>query len=710
MTICPKCNKQLEEGAKYCDYCGTQASQIIFCHNCGGQMSAQAAFCPGCGAAVSEGAEIFAQAVKAPKEKKNPLQRIPKKAIMFGGIGVIALVVIILAASMLLGGGRIDGYGLYLKDGEIVYTDYSGEGTFEITSRLVSGEDVSDSEMISAAYAAGSCISFSDDGNRIFFPDRMEPDGEMSGITLYYRDVNKPDGEAEKIDSDVLMYTINGNGTKVLYVKGVDRALYLHDLTAKEKIASGVLFFDVSDDFKKIGYGTDEGDYYLWHAGGDVVKMVGGVTSVEYVSPDLSTIYYIKDGSLYKQVEGTEDRVKISTDVSRVISVYDSGEVYYTKAESTVKTAFDFLNDDMAASDAMITEPEYPDYPDSPDYPSWWDYDTDEEYEAAKAQYEADYQAYEATCDQLRAEYNAAYEAYSDKLDRDAMREDLRNMTIDTTEYTLCYFDGTEETVITNNLAEEWVQYADDKPVMVLEICDQDDVEKIKLSDAVSSYDDVNDIMSQVSAALYNASETYVAVGASLSLVEENNAVYFIPSDGSAVYFLDDISDDAEGELYKIAIADGQAGNPELYDSDVSIRDISFTEDNKPIYFKDVNFEDMEGDFYIAGEEIDYDVYLGQIHYMGNVITYFTDWDSESGYGTLKRFRDGTKTKIKDDVHAFNITVDGDILYLYDYSTNYHTGTLYLYNDGEPQKIDDDVAAIVRVSNQAIKVADYYGW
>lgn len=47
MTICPKCNKQLEEGAKYCDYCGTQASQIIFCHNCGGQMSAQAAFCRG---------------------------------------------------------------------------------------------------------------------------------------------------------------------------------------------------------------------------------------------------------------------------------------------------------------------------------------------------------------------------------------------------------------------------------------------------------------------------------------------------------------------------------------------------------------------------------------------------------------------------------------------------------------------------------------
>lgn len=709
MTTCPKCNKELEEGAKFCDACGAQIFETIFCPNCGEQTSTEFAFCQKCGAAIAEDAEISSAPAEPAKEKKNPLQALPKKAIMFGGIGIITLVVIILVASMFSGGGSSDNYGLYLKDGEIVYTDYSEEGALEITSRLTNGESISGSDLSYAASTLSSYIAFSDDGNRIFFPDRIDDDSD--GFTLYYRDINKPDEEAVKIDSDVVMYAINSDGTKVVYVKGSDRILYLHDLTEKEKIASGVVSFNVSDDLKKIGYRNNENSYYLWYADKDSVKLASDITSIEHVASDLSLIYYIKDGGLYKQVEGSEDKEKIASDVSRVITIYDSGEVYYTKAESAEKNLLDYVDDDMAASDATLTEPEYPDYPDSPDYPSWWDYDTDEEYEVAKAQYETAYEEYEATCDQIRADYDAAYDAYWAKRNRDSLREDLQNATMESTEYTLYYFNGTEEAIVTDALVDEWgVTYAYDKPVIILQVYNQSDVQKVKLSEISSSYE-VSDL---VNAALYSSSERYVAVGSSMSILEQTDATYFrLSSDGSMIYFLDDVSESGNGDLYKVAITDGQTGSPEMYDSDVSNESIFFTGKDRIVYYKNVNddnYYNSKGDLYINGEEIDYDVRVGNLSYLDGEVLYYTDWNAEKSYGTLKMFKDGNKTKIADDVHDFDRTNDGDILYLYDYSSNYYTGTLYLYNNGEPKKIDDDVVALIPIYNFVIMGGDYYGW
>jgi hypothetical protein len=75
----------------------------------------------------------------------------------------------------------------------------------------------------------------------------------------------------------------------------------------------------------------------------------------------------------------------------------------------------------------------------------------------------------------------------------------------------------------------------------------------------------------------------------------------------------------------------------------------------------------------------------------------------------LKMFKNGTKTKIADDVHEYDIIDNGDILYLYDYSMNYYTGTLYLFNGGDPKKIDDDVTALIPSHDYETK-GDYYGW
>lgn len=88
---------------------------------------------------------------------------------------------------------------------------------------------------------------------------------------------------------------------------------------------------------------------------------------------------------------------------------------------------------------------------------------------------------------------------------------------------------------------------------------------------------------------------------------------------------------------------------------------------------------------------------------LDDCVLYYTDWNSEKEYGTLKMFRNGTKIKIADDVHDFVHTNDDNILYLYDTSINSYTGTLYLYNNGKPKKIDDDVIALLSANDNIIK-------
>lgn len=706
MSTCPKCNKQLEEGTKYCDTCGAQIFETIFCPNCGEQTSSEFAFCQKCGAAITEEAESPVDASKVTKGKRRFLQGIPKKLLMFGGIGIIALVIAVVAVFKLSDGGSKDSYGLYLKDGEIVYTDYSENGAFEITSRLVNGETISSSELAGERALLGSFIAFSDDGKRIFYPDRIEDNS--NGITLYCRDINKPEKEPIKIDSEVTKYAINGDGTKVVYEKGAEGVLYIHDLTEKKKIASGVLFFAVSEDFSKIGYQDDENNFYIWYADKEAVKVASNVSSMQYMSPDFSTIYYVKDRGLYKQVEGNEEAEKIASDVSRVISILNSGEVYYTKAESTEVTLMDYVEDDMASSDADVTKPESPDYPEAPDYPYWrWDYDSDEEYEAAKAQYEIDYEEYQTICDQMREEYNTAYAAYEAKHDRDILRENLQDQKTESTEYTLYYYNGSEETVITDALVDEWeVTYVRTKPVMVISVYNQSDIQKVKLSE-ISSYDEVSDL---VDAALYSSSEKYVVVGSTMSILEQTDAKNIrLSSDGNIIYYLDDVSESGVGDIYKATISDGQVGKPEMYDSDVSNSDVTITEDDSLVYYKNVDNEAYKGDLFINGQEIDYDVALWNITFWDDAVLYYTDWNAEKSYGTLKMYKDGTNTKIADDVSDVEITNNDDIVYLYDYSVKYYTGTLYLYNSGKPKKIDDDVVAIIAISDSAIRGGYYYG-
>ena len=379
--------------------------------------------------------------------------------------------------------------------------------------------------------------------------------------------------------------------------------------------------------------------------------------------------------------------MKIASDIADTYRIYDSGEVYYTTRETISKPYADFVVDDMAAADASFVEPEWP------DYPSWWDYDTDEEYDAA-------YEEYQNAVDA----YYDAWDEWYEVQNRNYIREDLEYYTFDQDVYTLHYFDGTESHVVAENFVSydneyyySTYDYALDTPVMVFKAQSEGEAVSVKISE-ISSVWDVDDLVYE---SMAGVSTMYIASGATTFPVEQNHALYpLLSDDGKTLYFIDDYNDEKScGELYTASIGSDSC-DISLYDSDVNTSYLRLLDGGKKVlYFKD--YENSKGDLYVDGTNVDYDVY-GYAEYdaANNQLVYFTDYsdDYDREYGTLKVYDFKNTVKIDDDVHAYEVLPNGDVLYLYDYSTDYEHGELYLYDGGkEPTKLDDDVVGIIPI-------------
>lgn len=316
MIICPNCQKQLPDGANFCDGCGTQFQQAVICPNCGNQTSAAQPFCQVCGA------QFATQAPAAEKKagfNLDAIKNLPKKTLgIIGGavVGVIALVIIL---SIVLSSG-MPNYAIYTKDGVLCYNDLGDKKT---------GVEIEDRASFALLSSDGKTIFFQKEGN------------------VYYRNINKKNAEAEKFLSNVDLDNcfISENGKIFTYIKDGD--LYQKKLGSDEatKIAKAVSDFTVTPDGGKVLYVTNESDvYYVKKVGKNPVKVVSGVDEdgIELISEDLKTILYLKDNSLYSVVAG-KDSNKIASDVSNVYAA-DFKNVYYT-TKTEVKEG-ENINDD----------------------------------------------------------------------------------------------------------------------------------------------------------------------------------------------------------------------------------------------------------------------------------------------------------------------------------------------------------------------------
>ena len=707
MITCSKCNHQVEDEAKFCDNCGNPLTNIETKNEAVADeaieyeatkneaVTDEATKNEAVTDEATKNEALTDEAIKneavTDEQVSRPIKKkFSKKIIIVSSIGAIATIVVTLLILFTFKERNLDtNYALYLKDDQIYYTGTKKIEPSEITTHLFD-EDLDEyAEYIGTS--VGAITMLSNDGKTIFFPDKVSNDNE--GFALYYRYLNKKDAEPGKIDSDVFQYSVDKNASLITYLKGGDGNLYQSNLTEKNKIDSNVYKFYVSDDGNKIIYVNTEGSIYLKNKDADKVK-IDGDASIEYVSEDLSTVYYLKDETLYKKNEN-EDKVKVSSDVASIIKIYETGEVYFIKSDSTEMSLMDYVQDDMIEADNMLTRPE------SLVSPYSWDYDTKEEYEAAKLVY---------------AEYKTAYNAYSDKLDRDSIREYLAETPVTESNYSLFYYNGSESTTITDALvydgyigdyaARSDYATANDAAVIIFKTYNESNINKIKFS-AINSISDVEELAYED---LDSSSELHVSLGGNTSDIGQTEAQNFsIDSAGKTIYFLDNINNEKNyGDLYKINVSEESTQKAELYDADVSTTLTRFISEDKYMYYKDVKA--MVGELYINKDSIDYDVSLDYTKYddKSDAIAYFTDWNSEKSYGTLKVQNNDESSKIADDVHAFNFTPSGEVLYLYDYSSNYSKGELYLYDGGEEnEKIDDDVSAIIPMYTSAIKRIDY---
>ena len=250
-----------------------------------------------------------------------------KKLLMFAVPAAVLLIALIVVIIVLVCKPSNEYFG-YIKDGEIFLTTVkNGVGT-QITDDFILDDGISSTSI-------SDYTRMSNNGKKVFYIDKY--DG--SSRNLYYREVDGKDTSAHKLSSDVDYFDINDKGTIVTYIKD-DVDLFQHDLeTQSDKIDTDVSYFLSSNDGKKIVYLKENKeeqisskDLYYYAKGKETKCIASNVETVKYVSEDFSMVYYVSNSVLYK-LEIDKSPKEIATDVSDVVTVYDSGELYFSKID-----------------------------------------------------------------------------------------------------------------------------------------------------------------------------------------------------------------------------------------------------------------------------------------------------------------------------------------------------------------------------------------
>lgn len=693
MIYCPNCNKELEDGAKFCGECGAAVYQPEKVDEELPAAENQAVFEPSSGETevllnqppiyqpeqypVSDyQAQAFEKPAAQTGKKANPLNKlkgkISKKAFIFGGAGVIVLAAVILIISLIAGSGSsAPEYALYIKDKELVYSGLSGD-PFQVTGGLFD-TDIDNEEIFEGGSFFVEYCQLKADGKILFYPDRINQDDD--GGTIYYRYVDKPKKEPVKIDSEISIYSVNDAGDTMYYIKGDSDNLYRYDVKKgeKEKITEDVYSYRISDDFDTLYYLTFDDDLYMYN--GNEPEKIDSEIENYYTSESFETVIYIKEDALYMKKTGAE-KVKVASDVDSILAYYDeTGEIYYTKENAEKNALINYITDDLKEKDSAMAEPQ------PPQYPSYFDYDSQEEYDKAYDEYEKAYD-----------DYLEKKEEYWDKEYRDELRAQLEEETTYSTIYSLYYYNGKEEKLLSENCLSYDERMARDAAVISYNALDSENMEKVKLSEADSIYE----LKTAVSEAMSNSATRYIAVKDAVGTIKQKESIKSIvlSFDGKTAYFVDEVPEDEfEGNLYKVDISDSKVGEPELYDSDVYYNGFGFLENGDIAYFKD--YSASEGDLYIEKELVDYAVYIGSIRFCesSGAVVYFTDWDDYCG--TLKIYSGKKAEKIGDDATGFVLLEDGKILYITNFSDSSYKGELYLYKKNKSEKVDDDVCCLI---------------
>lgn len=709
---------------------------MITCPNCKGSLNDNARFCAYCGAALqavpiqtepeteqpeSDAVQIAPERTEentvysgnsfvnpAPAPKTEPKKKGKAgKVVLFSLLGLLLLGILIavsvFAVNLIINSSseKVPEYTLFCQDSELYYWDFDKNGPVRVSRQILEEDISSDKLSFFAEYSLPYKCRINSDGDRLFYPDKNESIEDFDdGYNLYYRDPNKLTEQPVKVDSDITSYDITSDGNTVIYVK--NGGLYKLNIknNIKDKLSSDCGEFLLSSDGKRILFNID-GDFYVIIDGRQKELICSNAEKLNYCDDDITLLYYTVDGCLYKHEIG-KTRQKIASDIEKVIEISENGKIYYLRSYKTDFSLIDYLDDDMAESDKKQKAPTAPPaLPEEPTRPYSDDYEDPEEFFAALEEFNVAYAEYI----RLRTEHNQKYNEYQELLDeylevkyRNEIREELKNEKYSHTFYALYYFDGTNETKVSDKITDQFISvYFKEKHDIVGCSVSSSEPEKLKMSYLFSDhyYDSASHLREYIGKAFTDGKEYKLLIDRNVVEFEHEDAYGYTISDGGNVIYYKSNFDDEKSvcDIYKVTVKDGKLGKAELLDSEVLDVLLQFVIDDKLLYLKDFNKDKC--DLYIDKTRIDFDVYPNLYLYdeKNECLLYMVDWDFDDREGTLKMYKNGKSVTIAEDVSDYSIIPSGKVLYTTDFSTERNTGTLYYYENGESVYIADDVLA-----------------
>lgn len=720
-VYCKKCGAPILNGVNFCGKCGepvedvSSAEQNVVCKKCGQVFKREFGICPACGTAIDEASDKYAAApvttaaaeqgsmstaASAGTTAENQYyvnEAEPQFAVPAGAYSVpavkkkggaikkiiIAAVCVLLAAAItvsllwLLPEKKMKrgDFAIYIKDNSLVYAvlDENGE-PLEVTDRLF---DDSAADYGSDFTYVRQSVSLSKDGKIVFYPEKIV-DGD-DGMSLYCRRVDDKDADSTLIGKNIKYYTVNDDASVVYYMKS-NNALYRYNMKKgeSEKIDGDVDEFEVNDDGSVIGWLTNDNDLYFQRSSGEKTKIDSNIDYVCGVFNDYKAVYYVKNDNIYMYTE-KDGKEKTASNVLGVITAYNTGEIYYVKEGQTKFIVSDYIDDDLAESDAAIVKPSYP------QYPMRWEYDSNAEYDKAVDDYDA-------ACDK----YYEDIDIYKEKQQRDSMRENLKTLTADYESYELYCFDGKSEKKLCDNMLYHDSFTANksgfsDSPVVAYYTVAPEDVVKAKMSELVD-YKSISSYEVSVNTALYEAKTVHVAFGQAVTDADKRFNYFVVDDAGKKLYLLEDLDGEAYPiyDAYYVDINDNKLSKPELYMNRV-----------QSLYMRDggVYCEVVEGKTREDSREAD--VYFNKIKlglnsnifgfsiHLRNDTIYYIDDDK------LMICENGKTVTIDENVYGIDVLESGAVVYMRDYNKDREICDLYAYKNGSSFKIDDDISALL---------------
>ena len=689
----------------------------MFCENCGTKIEDNGLFCPNCGKRQDKINKVELERETSSKSKKKKISKkiIPILILVILSVVVVAALFIFPRIKGILK-KETDTVICYIKDDELYANSSSDLLSQKLTKKMLLNDSDIRTNIISYWFIYPN-IQFCPESYRIYFPDRIEGDGENiyefindSRLSLYYVDLKQVKGEgftAERVDSKVKNgYQISRDGTRIYYKDVDDGCLYVNDLVSKTKIAENVgdYYVDQNNDF--VIYYTTNSEYsasslYVYEQAGNSREIASDIRTV-YCADDYSLICYQQENTIFALYDGTtiKEVFTIENEDTYIDDVlYDEGQdvfyfstnVYYSS--NKYPKATDYINDDLLEQDVAIVAP------DSTDKKYWKSWTVQKRGDKIINEYATE----------LNEEYYEQLTLYKEKLKRDKIREEAKGGELYVSNQTLYYFDGTQSKKICSDAAGN--AYVDGG-ILFFDRLRIEETEKVNFSEICSSVEDVNITAvcnyvkgkmdeNTVYCAAINGNLVEMAKGSDISAVR-------IDADNNAIYYISGTEDELSGDLYKVEINGNKLSEPTpIYSMVKSYAIIN----GDVIYYRDPILVDVENskvecDLYINETKIDSGV-IGSA--LGNYldVSYLPDgtifYQSNYATNTLKQF-DGEEIRIiASDVMSYVPVAKDKVYFIDDYDINTYTGELKYLDDEMVVKIATDVSSIFDVTQNSVR-------